>query len=98
MVYSHKFVCSLKVGGQILRDEHIGPGEAIVRMPFSSEYTILLKNLESRDAVAELTIDGKNVFNDGSKIIVPANQSVELEGWADGLQGHSAFRFIQKTL
>lgn len=97
MVYSHKFVCSLKVNGQILRDEHSGLGEAVVRMPFSSEYTILLKNLESRDAVAKLTIDGKNVFSDGSKVIVPANQSVELEGWADGSEGHSAFRFIQKT-
>lgn len=89
-MYKEKFVTVVKSNGKILR-EHDG----IVTLPFQSEYSILMKNLESRKAEVKITIDGKDVL-DGSILVMP-NSTFELEGFLSGYRTTNKFKFIQKT-
>ena len=90
-MYNKKFVGCIKVNGKILR-EHVEE----VRIPFGSEYSILLKNLSSVKAVVTISIDGTDVLN-GNSIIVNSNQSVDVEGFLRGMLVSNKFKFIQKT-
>jgi hypothetical protein len=90
-MYHEKFVAVIKHNGKILRD--VG-GE--VRLPFGSEYTVLLKNKNVVDAVANVEVDGEDALQ-GHGIIVPANQSVEIKGWMHNMSETNKFRFIKKT-
>lgn len=91
MMYHEKFVAVVKHGDKILRDRG---GE--VRLPFGSEYTILLKNKNVVDAVANVEVDGEDVLQ-GHQIIVPANETVEIKGWMRDMKETNKFRFINKT-
>ncbi len=91
MVYRESFICCVKVGGKIMRDNG---GEVV--LPFGSEFSVLLKNKESRKAVVSVEIDGQDVLN-GKQLIVDSNSSMELEGFLDGYAARNKFKFIQKT-
>jgi hypothetical protein len=91
MVYSNNFIAVIKHKGKILRDLN-----GVVRLPFGSEYSILLKNKDSRTAVANIEIDGEDVMG-GHQYIVPGNSSRELKGFLKGLKATHKFRFIKKT-
>jgi len=90
MVYKDRFVAVIKCGGKVLREK-----DDTVTLPFGSEYSLLLKNLESRIAVVKVTVDGQDAI-DGSLILQP-NSQCELEGFLKGYQVKNRFRFIQKT-
>jgi len=90
MVYKDRFVAVVKCNGKVLREK-----DDTVTLPFGSEYSLLLKNLESRRAVVKVSIDGKDVV-DGSLILEP-NSETELEGFLEGCEVKNRFRFIQKT-
>jgi len=90
MMYHNNFVSVIKCRGKVLREDHKG----VVRLPFGSEYTILLKNKNSRKAVVNVEIDDESVANG---IIVDANKTVELKGSLSGLSVRNRFKFIQKT-
>lgn len=91
MVYKENFVAVIKdSSGKILREQ----GEFIT-LPFGSEYSILLKNLDSRKAVVSIHIDGNEV-TDG-KIIVNPNSDCELKGFLKGNKVRRKFKFIEKT-
>lgn len=90
-MYKEKFVTVVKSSGKILR-EHDG----VVTLPFQSEYSILMKNLESRKAEVRITIDGQDVLNGGSLLVMP-NSTFELEGFLSGFKVTNKFKFIQKT-
>lgn len=91
MVYKNSFVVCVKVNGRILRDYN-----SIINLPFGSEYSILLKNLESRKAVVSVEIDGEDVL-DGDRLIVDPNSKVELEGFKKRDKVTNKFKFIEKT-
>lgn len=91
MVYKEQFVAVVKSNGKILR-EHDG----VVTLPFQSEYSILMKNLESRKVEVKITIDGQDVLN-GSTLLVMPNSTFDLEGFLEGYRTTNKFRFIQKT-
>ncbi len=91
MMYFEKIVCSLKVGGKFLREEN-----GVVKIPFSSEYSLWLKNMESRDAVVSISIDGNDVL-DGNRIVIPANKHVEILGFMKGDSVRKKFKFIELT-
>jgi ribosomal protein L32 len=91
-MYSNKFVVSVKSNGKFLREDD----KSIVLLPFGSEYSLYLKNLSSRKAVASISIDGQDVL-DGSRIIVPANSYVELDGFMDGNAVKNRFQFVELT-
>lgn len=90
MMYSNNFVAVIKSRGKVLREDSNG----IVRLPFGSEYTVLLKNKDSRKAVVNVEIDDESV---AGGIIVSANKTVELKGSLNGLKVRNRFKFIQKT-
>jgi len=91
MVYSNNFIAVIKHKGKILRDTN-----GVVRLPFGSEYSVLLKNKDSRAAVANIEIDGEDVMG-GHQYIVPGNSTRELKGFLKGLKATNKFRFIRKT-
>ena len=91
MVYSNNFIVVIKHKGKILRDI-----SGVVKLPFGSEYSVLLKNKDSRTAVANIEIDGEDVMG-GHQYIVPGNSSRELKGFLKGLRATHKFRFIKKT-
>ena len=91
MTYKKNFVVVIKHNGRILRDT-----DNIVKLPFGSEYSVLLKNLDNRKAVISMTIDGDDVL-DGNRIIVDANTTTEIKGFMRGSNFKNRFRFIEKT-
>ena len=92
MVYSEKMVVVVKCGGKILRE--VDDNEIL--LPFGSEYSLYFKNLESRNAVVSVSIDGNDVL-DGSRIIIPSNTEFELKGFLKNNNVKNKFKFIQKT-
>jgi hypothetical protein len=95
MVYNEKFVVVVVCNGRILREVR-KDGQDFVRLPFSSDYGLRFKNFSSQRAVVSIEIDGQDVLN-SNRIIVPANETIDLDGFMDGNQVKHAFRFIKKT-
>ena len=93
MVYNNKIVAAVKCNGKILRETNFY-NEVV--LPFGSEYSIVLKNLDARRAVAEVSIDGNDVL-DGKRLVIDSNDSTELKGVMIGNMVKNAFKFIQKT-
>lgn len=91
MTYKEHFVAEVKCNGHILRIK-----DGYVTLPFGSEYSLLLKNLNSRKASVKIQIDGQDVLDDSSLIIEP-NGTSELEGFMRGMSAKNKFRFIKKT-
>jgi hypothetical protein len=91
MVYKDNFIAVIKHKGKIMREIN-----GCVKFPFGSEYSILLKNKDSRAAVANIEIDGEDVMG-GYRYIVPANSTRELKGFLKGMNAKNRFRFIKKT-
>ena len=90
-MYSNKFVVSLKSEGKVLREQN-----GAIRLPFGSEYSIMLKNMESRTAVVNVDIDGDDVL-DGQRLVLKPNASLELEGFMRGQTAKNKFKFIKRT-
>jgi len=91
MVYRDRFIAVVKSGGRILRN--MG---GVVTLPFGSEYTIFMRNQESRRAQVKVSVDGQDAL-DGKAIIIPANGSHELGGFMRGTAERFGFKFVQKT-
>jgi len=92
MVYHSQFIAVIKSNKKILREL----SDNTIKLPFNTEYSIIFKNLNSRDALIKISIDGENVL-DNSEIIIRANSSGSLEGFLKGNQVTNKFKFIQKT-
>jgi hypothetical protein len=91
VVYKNKFVVAVKVGGKVLRETN----ESVI-LPFGSEYSLLLKNLNSVRTMAQVSIDGTDAVG---WVIIEPNSSVELERFIrDGnLDRGNKFKFIERT-
>lgn len=92
-MYVNKFVTVIRVNEKILKETN---GE--VKLPFGSEYSILLKNLNSVRAFASISIDGKDI-TDGTRFILDANSTFEIERFlANGNfnQGNK-LKFIERS-
>lgn len=90
MTYKEQMALAVKVNGKIMREE-----KETVFLPFDTEYSILLRNLNSVRAVAKISIDGKDISS--SNIVVPANSSVEVERFIENMDSGYRFKFIEKT-
>ena len=91
MTHKDNFIVEVKQNGKILRVK-----DGAVYLPFGSEYSIYLKNLNSRRASVNISIDGQDVL-DNSSLILDANSSTELQGFLRGNTAKNRFRFINKT-
>lgn len=90
-MFRNNFVVSLKSGEKFFREN----GDKI-EVPFDSEYSIFMKNINSRKAVVKVSIDGKDVL-DGHSLVVQPNSALELEGFMDGNFSKNKFKFIKMT-
>jgi hypothetical protein len=91
-MHKEKLVVCIKCNGKILREF----GE-IVKVPFGSEYSIYLKNLNTARAIVNITIDGKEVVENG--LIINANSSLDLERFVktSNLEKGNKLKFIQRN-
>lgn len=93
MMYNQGFAAAIKVNGRVLREN----GDT-VNLPFGSEYTILLKNLNTVRAMVRVVIDGQDVCDDTWLIINP-NSTINLERSIrnGNLSQGNKFKFIERT-
>lgn len=91
MMYHNNFVSCIKVNGKVLREK-----DGQVAIPFDSEYSILLKNLNSVRAQVKITIDGTDATD--SWLIIQPNSQIDLERFVKGnLSKGNRFKFIERT-
>lgn len=91
MTFQDKFVAVVMTNGQILRERN-----GVVTLPFLSDYSLKLKNLNSQKASVGVSIDGQDVLN-GSRLLIGPNSDTVLDGFLDGHEVKHQFRFIKKT-
>ena len=91
MVYSSQFVAVVKCDDKILREK-----DGIVFLEFGKEYSIMLKNLNSRKASVKISIDGQDVLF-GKALLIGPNESQTLTRFVKDLDSGHRFKFIQKT-
>lgn len=92
-MYKKNVVACIKVGGKILRES-----SDRVTLPFGSEYSILLKNLDSVRIQARIWIDG-NLATENLWLIIEPNSSLEVERYIKNgnLNKGNRFKFIERT-
>ena len=90
-MFNNSFVAAIKSNGKILREFD----KDAVYLKFGSEYSILLKNLENRRAVAKIFIDGQEVSSGG--FVIDSKSEIEIERFVRDLSQGNRFKFIEKT-
>jgi hypothetical protein len=93
MVYKNLFASAVKVNGKVLRET-----QETVTIPFGSEYSVLLKNLNSVRSMVKVSVDGQDA-TEGTWLVIQPNSNIELERFIrDGnLQAGNRFKFIERT-
>lgn len=99
-MYQDKLAVAIKHNGKVLREVK-QPGSELtdtVLLPLGSEYSILIKNLNSVRAQVTISVDGTPV-TDGISLIVPANDELEVERFvkAGELERGHRLKFIERT-
>lgn len=90
MMYSNKFVAALKsANGKVLREY-----ADTVYIPFGSEYSIYLKNLNIQRALVSITVDGEDI---GSDVVINGGQEVTLERFLKDANIGNRFKFIERS-
>lgn len=91
-MYNNKLVASLKANGKILREF-----KDTVYIPFGSEYSFLLKNLNTKRALVNVFIDGEDMTPGG--LVINAGQEIDLERSIKNgnLTEGNRFKFIERT-
>jgi hypothetical protein len=92
MMYESKMAAAIKVKGKVLREF-----KDTVHIPFGSEYSILLKNLNTKRAVVNIFIDGQDIVEGG--LVLNAGQEVDLERFVKNgnLTEGNRLKFIERT-
>jgi len=88
MVYKGGFCVDIVKNGSVIEDKN-----GTASLMFGSEYAIRLKNKNTRDAVAKIYIDGREVTKAGD-IILHAGETTEIERYIDSVDGGNKFKFI----
>lgn len=91
-MYNNKAAVAVKVNGKVLREF-----KDTVYIPFGSEYSILIKNLNTRRAIFNIFIDGDNIVPNG--LVLNAGQEVDLQRAIrnGNLTEGNKFKFIERT-
>src|SRR5882762_905532 len=93
MVFQNKIVTAIKVSGRILREN-----ENTVTLPFGAEYSILIKNMDSRRVQVKVSVDGKDA-TEGTWLVIGPNSDLELERFIrnGNFENGNRFKFIERT-
>ena len=91
-MFNEKLVASIKSKGKVLREF-----KDTVYIPFASEYSILIKNINTSRALVNVFIDGENAVPGG--LVINPGQSIDLERWIKNgnLSEGNKFKFIERT-
>jgi len=92
-MYKNKLAAAIKHNGKILRET-----KDMVHLPFGSEFSVLVKNLNSRRVKFTLHIDGTDALG-GEEIIVNANSETDIKRFIrnGNMNEGNAFKFIERT-
>lgn len=92
-MYNSKLSVCIKAAGKVLREQ-----KDQVYVPFGSEYSIYLKNLNTVRALVRINLDGVDV-TDGTDLVIQPNSSIDLERFmkAGNLSQGNRFKFIERT-
>jgi len=92
-MYKNKLAIALKSAGKVLREF-----KDEVYVPFGSEYSIFIKNLNSVRALVTVSVDGEDV-GEGTKFVINANDSIDLERFIKNgnYEAGNRFKFIERT-
>jgi hypothetical protein len=98
MMYDSKMALAVKSSGKVLRESRNGDNTTVF-MPFGCEYSLLLKNLNSVKAIVKIWIDGTDVTDGTSGLIVEPNSSIDLERFIvnGNMNAGNKFKFIERT-
>jgi hypothetical protein len=93
MMYSNKLAIAVKSNGKVLREF----GETVY-VPFGTEYTLLIKNLNSVRAQVRVSIDGQDA-TEGCSLVIGPNSEMELERFikSGNMNKGNRFKFIERT-
>jgi hypothetical protein len=94
MVYSpNKVVACVKVDGKILRED-----KNVVTLPFGSEYSIFVKNLNATRIKVKVSIDGTDA-TENTWLVVEPNSDIDLERFikSGNMDKGNRFKFIERT-
>lgn len=90
MMHKKNFVAAIKADGKVLRES-----SDRVQLPFGSEYSVLLKNLDTVRVQAKIDIDGQEACQ---WVVIDPGQSVEIERFFRGNREQgNRFKFIERT-
>lgn len=92
-MYNNKLAVALKSRGKVLREF----GETVY-IPFGSEYSVYIKNMNTVRALVTVEIDGEDV-GDGQQFVVGPNSSIDIERFLrnGNLDEGNRFKFIERT-
>lgn len=92
-MFKDNLVVAIKANGKILREVN---GTSI--LPFGCEYSVLIKNLDSKRAKVKVWIDGTDA-TEGTQLVVNANSEIVLERFIKNgnLKEGNKLKFIEKT-
>ncbi len=93
MMYNNKLAVALKSAGKVLREF-----KDEVYVPFGSEYSVYIKNMNSVRALVKVSVDGVDV-GDGTKFVVDANDSIDIERFIKNgnFDEGNRLKFIERT-
>lgn len=92
-MYGNKLAAAIKVNGKVLREFN----KDTVYIPFASEYSFLIKNLNTKRCLINVYVDGDNQTPGG--LVLNAGQEVDLERSIKNgnLTEGNRFKFIERT-
>ena len=93
MMYNNKLAIALKARGKVLREF-----KDTVYVPFGTEYSILIKNLNTVKVAVTVSIDGTDA-TEGCRLIIDPNKEMDLTRFIKNgnLNTGNRFKFIERT-
>lgn len=90
-MYKDNLALGIKVRGRVLREK-----KDTVFLPFGTEYSVFIKNLNSVRAQCKISIDGVDIGY-GTSFVVQPNATIEIERYVKNNDSGNKFKFIERT-
>jgi hypothetical protein len=90
MMYNNQLAFAVKVNGKVLREF-----KDTVYIPFGSEYSLLIKNLNTVRTLVNISIDGQDAVPGG--LVLDANSEIDLERFVKDKSIGNRFKFIERS-